>query len=696
MTKSASGNSATEQSSRDKYHFITTFLIIQAVLLICLAIYFYEPLSLEALAALIFWATTSLALATLHLRQRFISASAPLPQPAGESNDTYIFGVPNHMLDLASLCYLVQEGVALLRNGQIIYVNPALSYILAAQEEEILGTRINSYVHPEDASLISLDGSIPTGSGPSHATLRLTTRLGDVRWVICSVHQVEWHEREATLLLFENIGPLKQAQQTQEEQEQRSRILLERTPLGIAMFDAMGQLKLANTAWHSLWSSIVGSGGRRRFNIMQDPFLPNTTVEKAIRQAFNKKDSGVSNFEHAAPWGETRWLNLNFHPMTGPMGQLIGVAMIQQDITEQVRSARRENELNDQLTTLRHEISYSQTFIAQMHDQARHVLINFEPDGTISAWNTCAERRFGLPKNLALGRNYKHLETDFSPYVPILQKALSSGEPQNVKCQTRLDKNGPHYENVLVYMLNMSFKPVIFLEIKDISHHVFSNMMEGILNRYGALSAMGNVFADVLDFSSTPPFLRKRPGAVERLLEFCDSIKFLASRAKPEANIQPVQLGNLLESLLEKIGKSSGDGLVFQVELEEPSPEILADPELLPVGFEQLSKILLSMEHTDDEKWLRLTQSTDERYAIVNMAANTVDASRLMDFAALLAELENQLPGFAANPRLKALLDPLQGIYACGGILGAYSNEQESGFVCRFLLHGQDKNPIIQ
>ena len=267
---------------------------------------------------------------------------------------TALFGQPDSVLSLASLSAMVQEGMALLRNEKIIYANPALAYLLGVQEDELVDTSVKRHVHAEDLALLDLNELEPDLNNVSRTTLRLTTSLGDYRWVICNVFYVFWDNEPATLLIFENIGPLKQAQRSLEEHEQQSRIFLERTPLGVAMFDALGQLKIANTAWYSVWSNIPG-GASKRYNILQDSFLPRADVERAIRNAFSKKESGVSNLEHATPWGETRWYNIDFHPMLTPVGNLIGVIMIQQDITDQVRSMRRENELNEQLAAMRRE-----------------------------------------------------------------------------------------------------------------------------------------------------------------------------------------------------------------------------------------------------------------------------------------------------------------------------------------------------
>lgn len=263
-------------------------------------------------------------------------------------------------LSLATLGATMQEGMALLREGKIIYANNSLNYLLGTQEEDLLNTDIFSHIHPEDAGLLELQPATPSAQAgqaepapsslplPRRCTLRMATSLGDHRWVICNVHNIYWEGAPATMILFENLGPLKQAQRSLQEREQESRILLERTPLAIAVFDAVGQMKIANSLWYSFWSNVTGPSPRG-FNILNDPLLPRPDLTRAIEQAFDKAPSEVKSLEHSTPWGETRWFDLSFHPMLSPTGNIMGVIMVQQDITDMTRSTRRQLELGAQL-----------------------------------------------------------------------------------------------------------------------------------------------------------------------------------------------------------------------------------------------------------------------------------------------------------------------------------------------------------
>jgi PAS domain S-box-containing protein len=350
-------------------------------------------------------------------------------------------GKPAGYFSLYSLCSMMQEGLVLVRGENILYANSAFSYLLGVQENELIDTNIRSYIHTEDAALLELgetnrsaknaeQATAPAQSPeqvheaaslnpPRRCSLRMATSLGDYVWVICSVHTILWDGATAYLLLFENMAPLKQAQRLLEQHEQQSRIFVERTPLAVAMFDALGQITIANSAWYSAWSNVSGSIPKR-FNILQDSLLPRQDLEHAIQQAFAKIDSGVAALEHATPWGETCWFNVNFYPMLTQAGNLIGVIMLQQDITDSIRSTRREQELSAQLSSIREEALANQRRYTGIFDTHSAVIVCIDENEKICIWNKAAEAHFGLRRQDALGREITQIGQKMSAYLRVL------------------------------------------------------------------------------------------------------------------------------------------------------------------------------------------------------------------------------------------------------------------------------------
>lgn len=473
-------------------YFPAFMLIVLAGVLVCAAAYNFHRLG------------TALTLGALCLALLAVCAGLLQAHPGqedgedkgapalGQDGSASLLGLADDNFSLPSLCAMLHEGIALLRNGRIAYANPALAYLLGLQETELVDTRISSHIHADDLAMLRLDDNEAkegsAGGGPSRGTIRLVTLLGDVRWVICSVHKSSWQGEEFTLLLFEDIGPLKHTQEALAEQEQQARIMLERTPVGIAMFDAMGVLKISNASWRNIWSSVAS--GTRRFNILQDPFMPGSEVEKAARQAFNKMEAGVSSYEYNSSWGETRWLNLLFHPMLTPLDQLVGVIMIQHDITDSIRSSRRENDLNEQLATMRQEVECARSELAGILDTFSEAVVAIDALGQISAWNLGAEKRFKLPRKKVLGRDFKLPALGLEQYLPLLKNpgGHAPGEGGSLStCLDSLDTYGPRHELALSAALNLKTGSGVMLLVRDVSAEVFANCRQALLSGLAAL-----------------------------------------------------------------------------------------------------------------------------------------------------------------------------------------------------------------
>lgn len=278
----------------------------------------------------------------------------------------YLLGYPDNELSLATFAAICEEGVAITRDHAIIYANPNFAYLLGATAGDFLGTSIGQHIHKDDRHLLLTQSYMEETSASTRQTLRLVTELGDYRWVVCSVQQLMWRDEMVRLLQFTDISPLKETQTALEETEQQARIFIERAPLGVATFDAMGQLCLANTAWYSVWRSYSADQGRR-FNIIQDQFGVHTALNEAAEKAFSKEESQVDEIKATTGWGENRWLNIHFYPMLDPANALTGVIMIQQDTTDLVLAqskaahfAAKVRELEEELARLRQALGLHQ------------------------------------------------------------------------------------------------------------------------------------------------------------------------------------------------------------------------------------------------------------------------------------------------------------------------------------------------
>lgn len=620
--------------------------------------------------------------------------SFPRPEP-----DQYVglLGQASDNFTLASLSALMHEGLALLQHGRIIYANPSLAYILGSQEAELLDTRISSYIHPDDLSILHFENKDQNApyAGPSRSTLRLNTLLGDTRWVICSVHRTFWQGEELVLLIFEDIGVLKSTQESLEKQEEQSRILLERTPLGIAMFDAMGVLKLSNTAWRSAWKNVISAS--RRFNILQDPFMPGSSVEKTVRQAFNRQESSVKNYEYNTSWGETRWLNLNFHPMLTPLDQLIGVIMMQHDITDSIRSARRENELNDQLISLRLDVDQARLELIRTMDKSGNVLVCFDENGLVTLWNNRAEERFNLPRKRALGCLCTLPMLGLYAFLPLLEKARSNpaerGGVIKGRITRRLDSFGPHYERAEVSILRMGMKNAFILVVRDMTGELFAGSMSSLLAGLDSLERTRLLFSSLLDFSSAPPRLKTGPENENLLARLAEAPPPVSEYPLPlPGRNSGIRAEDLLNGLKEHILERH-ESLSVLVEAASPEAILDADPSRFVRVLAELADLLLRGRPSGGEAELRIFQGLEEDRALINLffPAALPEKLPLPEIWRIFGKPDaragiTEILGGPDHPEFPAR--PLREIEALRGIAGLYldSRSKGAGAVCRIPL----------
>lgn len=416
--------------------------------------------------------------------------------------------IRNDDFDLVLLTSLMNEGMLVLQEGNILFANKSFSYFVGAGNGELEGEDLSNYVYPDDFTILKNASQEVGATPPVRRTLRLNTRAGDIRWVVCNIHRINWKGELCNLLFFENIGPLKQAMLTLEEHELQQSVLIEKAPFGVALFDTVGQLITANSIWYSLWSNIVGVKAMN-FNLLQDTLLPRKDLVAAVQQAFNKKGSELTSVEHPAPWGETRWLNFYFHPIVNAVGVQTGVLMVQKDITEQVRYSRRETELGEQLTALRRHISIAGEKFASFVDVARFPLIAFDKERTVMQWNDKAEQRFGIPRHKALGMRFDALGHAVDPYNDIVQRGILAGTNLYEESLVRHYEGRARHERLGMYYIDGGGDTLYILTIEDITEMVNRRQNHNLAHELAATANLAESIVTRLNPDNPKPsFLR--------------------------------------------------------------------------------------------------------------------------------------------------------------------------------------------
>ncbi|MFC1555924.1 PAS domain S-box protein [candidate division KSB1 bacterium] len=150
-----------------------------------------------------------------------------------------------------------------------------------------------------------------------------------------------------------DIAERKKAEEELKESEEHFRIMIERSPIGIQVFNIDGTLESANKAWADLWDipdidMVVG-----KYNALNDPQIEKMGLLDHIKKAFegevveippaqyDPKDSGQP--------GQKRLVQVIAYPLKNNAGEVENVVIMNEDVTERRRAEEEKKRLEEQL-----------------------------------------------------------------------------------------------------------------------------------------------------------------------------------------------------------------------------------------------------------------------------------------------------------------------------------------------------------
>ena len=145
--------------------------------------------------------------------------------------------------------------------------------------------------------------------------------------------------------ILADITERKQAEALLIESEERYRILVEHSPLGIFKADTRGNIEIANPALLRILGS-PSEEATRQVNLLTSPLLIEAGVSELVKECMEKGESLNSEFLYRSKWKKEIYCNLFLTPVYDTGGQLSGIQGILEDITERkrVEEALRESE----------------------------------------------------------------------------------------------------------------------------------------------------------------------------------------------------------------------------------------------------------------------------------------------------------------------------------------------------------------
>jgi PAS domain S-box-containing protein len=165
----------------------------------------------------------------------------------------------------------------------------------------------------------------------------------------------------------------------------------------------------------------------------------NTRHLELIKRATENREKGEFEQKFLRPNGSVGYYHSTFQGKYDDKGGLVSIEGTVLDISE-----RRHAE--EKLRQLRN-------YLSNIIDSMPSMLIGVDPDGTITQWNSEAERVTGLTGPMAVGQTLTNAFPRLSTGMELVQAAIKTGKVQITPKQVRQENGEFYYEDVTVYPL---------------------------------------------------------------------------------------------------------------------------------------------------------------------------------------------------------------------------------------------------
>jgi two-component system cell cycle sensor histidine kinase/response regulator CckA len=285
-------------------------------------------------------------------------------------------------------------------DGTLRYANPAYQRTFGLNAEQVVGTRVDAFIHPDDLARVQ------------DVFARLTRAPGGVTTTEYRVRADEgpWQHRRAVvqnLLHDDAVGGIvvnssdvteqRRAEETLRENERRYRLLFERNPLSMYVADAESRRFLAVN------EAMVAHYGYSREELLAmrlDDIQP-AEDRVAFVQAFPTTGGYAAAGRHRHLKRDGTVIDVDLVADQVTFGDREARLVLANDVTDRVRSEAALREAHGAMETL--------------VNAAPIAIVTLDVDGNVRSWNPAAARIFGWTAVEVIGRP--------NPIVPDEQRA---------------------------------------------------------------------------------------------------------------------------------------------------------------------------------------------------------------------------------------------------------------------------------
>jgi PAS domain S-box-containing protein len=315
------------------------------------------------------------------------------------------------------------QPIVILNGHALLLANPALveSFGYGSAAEILALGSFDALVAPEDRERLRGYAQAPLSGGPAptHYEFQGLRRDGTRIWLEGHARVIDWEGGLVTQRVFHDITARKRLEEQVRAERALLRGMLDAIPHHIVVKDTAGRYLTTNRAFaESLHTSPEALVGR---SIAQLPYTKQETI-----RLLEEQDRLVLSTGKTVDWQELRmdWQeaetvrNLSKIPLKDEQGNVTGIVVLSEDVTERVR--------------LDEDLKASRRILQTVVDTVPHALFVKDRDGRMLMVNQALARIHGLRPRELVGRVVPDLPSTPEDWGAQDRRVFETGEPLRI------------------------------------------------------------------------------------------------------------------------------------------------------------------------------------------------------------------------------------------------------------------------
>lgn len=131
------------------------------------------------------------------------------------------------------------EGVCVLINGKLVYMNPKAEEIIGIEDTLMYPFDFGQFIHPDDYEMVLNEFQKCTEDENQTAiiTFRIIQQNGSQRWINAHARNFKWEPVPAALFFFSDITESRMLEEAVRKSESKFRLLFDKSPIGLFYYN---------------------------------------------------------------------------------------------------------------------------------------------------------------------------------------------------------------------------------------------------------------------------------------------------------------------------------------------------------------------------------------------------------------------------------------------------------------------------